>query len=284
MEKIIVSCEATCDLPKELIEKYDIKVIDMEFLIDGEVFSTKTDSVTSSSLYSKMKKGSKTSTSQINSDLYVEFFENLVKYNDVIHIAFSSGLSETYRSALTASEIVNAKNNHKVHVIDSLCACSGQGLLAILAKKYSNEVKDIHKVVDFVEKLKHNINHIFTVDNLKYLANGGRIKSSTALIGNMLNIKPVMKADETGHLVNVNKVLSRKKALIALYNKLKTSIKATADTIFISHADCVDDANFVANFIKSELNINPIITDLGPVIGSHSGPGTIAIFYEGNGR
>ena len=153
-----------------------------------------------------------------------------------------------------------------------------------MTREYCKNAKDIHNIVDYVEKTKMKINSIFSVDNLKYLANGGRLKASTALLGNILNIKPVMKVDNDGHLVVVNKVLSRKKALLALYNKLKSSISDDCTTIFISHADCESDAKFVADLIDRELNKKPIITDLGPVIGSHSGPGTIAIFYLGKER
>ena len=284
MEKIIISCEATCDLPKYLAEQYDIKIIDMNFLIDDESYSTKDNTVASTSLYYKMKKGSKTSTSQINIQLYEDYFENLVKYNNVIHIGFSSGLSDTYNSALQASKTVNARNAHKVFVIDSLCACSGQGLLAILARQYSENTTDINKLIEYIEKTKMKINSNFTVDNLKYLANGGRLKTSSAIIGNILNIKPVMKVDNDGHLIVVNKVLSRKKSLLALYNKIYSGLTDESELIIISHADSEEDANFIADLLKTNLNKTPIITDLGPVIGSHSGPGTIAIFYVGKER
>ena len=285
MENIIISSEATCDLPKELIEKYDIKVIDMDFIINGDAYSTANNTVTSTNLYQKMKNGIRTSTSQVNIQTYEDFFTTQLEYGNVLHIAFSSGLSDTYKSAVTASKIVNEKSDkYKVYVIDSLCACSGQGLLAILSKIYSKKTKNIHKLIDFVENLKLNINHIFTVDNLKYLANGGRIKQSTALIGNLINIKPVMRMDANGHLVIQNKVLCRKKALQALSNKLIESIDSKSDIIFISHANCINDAEICAQRIEESTNIKPIITDLGPVIGSHSGPGTLAIFFVGTSR
>ena len=221
MENIIISCEATCDLPKELIEKYDIKVIDMDFIINGNAFSTSTNTVSSTNLYQHMKNGIRTSTSQVNIQTYEDFFTNQIEFGNILHIAFSSGLSDTYKSAVTASKSVNEKSSkYKVYVIDSLCACSGQGLLAILTKEYSKKVKNIHKLIDFVDNLKLKINHIFTVDNLKYLANGGRIKQSTALIGNLINIKPVMRMDDFGHLIIQNKVLSRKKSIQSLANKV----------------------------------------------------------------
>ena len=280
MKNLIISLEATCDLTKEIIKQFNLDVVDMEFMVGEDTFSTKEDDVVSSNLYERMKQGDKTSTSQINQALYEEHFENLLKAGGpILHLAFSSGLSCTYNSAKKASEVLNEKYGKKIYVIDTLAACSGHGLLAILTRRFSEGAKDIGEVVEFVEKTKHKIKHIFTVDNLKYLANGGRLKTSSAIIGTILNIKPVMQTDEEGKLVVESKVISRKKALLSLFEKMKKNYDREEKMCFISHSACLGDAEFLCEKIKAELGLEPIIANLGPIIGSHSGPGTLAMFY-----
>ncbi len=278
--EFIISLEATCDLPKETIDKYGFKIIDMQFLIDGKEYNTAEDDVVSSDLYLKMKSGAKTSTSQINKQLYVEFFENLLSEGkDVLHLAFSSGLSQTYQSALEASKEVNENSKNKVYVIDSLCACAGHGLFAILAKECLDLGMDIKETVKCLEDMKLNVSHVFSVDNLKYLANGGRIKKSSAMVGNILHIKPVMKMDNEGRLVLVQKVISRRKAIKEIFNKYVETFNPKYKHCIISHADCIEDAKHLEKLIKDFRDIDCTITNLGAIIGSHSGPGTLALFF-----
>ena len=277
---IIISMEATCDLTSEIIRENDFRIVDMNFMIDGKDFCTNVDDVVSSNLYGKMKEGAKTSTSQVNQVVYEEFFNELLSEGkDVLHLAFSSGLSQTYQSAINASKIVNKNYKNKVYVIDTLCACAGQGLIALVAKKYIDDGADIKSAVEFVEKIKMNISHIFSVDNLKYLASGGRIKKTSAIVGNVLHIKPVMHADNEGKLVVLQKVMSRKKALKELLNIYNETSDDKYNYCIISHADCIEDAEYISKNIKESKGINSIITNLGPIIGSHSGPGTIAFFF-----
>jgi len=285
MEEIIISMEATCDLPKDIVEKYNFKIVNMDFMVDDDIYSTSKDDVTSTRLYAKMKNGSKTSTSQVNEQLYTEFFEELIKQGKpILHIAFSSGLSKTYDCAVKSAEELNKKYGSKIFVVDSLCACSGHGYLGVLASEYAKKAKDITDLVKYVEKTKMQLCHDFTVDNLKYLANGGRVKASTAFVGNILNIKPIMKMDNEGHLCSCSKVISRKKSLTTLYKQFVDKKDDNFKTIFISHADCRDDAMLIYNLVKENTDFEPILTDLGPVIGSHSGPGTIALFYLSDKR
>ena len=280
LSKFIISLEATCDLPKELIKENDFRIIDMQFLVDDNEFSTASDDVVSSDLYKKMKDGAKTSTSQINKQLYVEFFQGLLKERkDVLHLAFSSGLSQTFQSAIDASIEVNQTSENKVYVIDSLCACAGHGLFAIIAKEYLDAGNDIKKTINNLENIKLNLAHIFSVDNLKYLANGGRIKKSSAMVGNVLHIKPVMKMDNSGHLILVQKVISRRKAIKEIFNTYVASFDPKYKHCIISHADCWEDANYLRQLIKDFRDVEPTITNLGPIIGSHSGPGTLALFF-----
>lgn len=282
---LIISLETTCDLSEELLKKYDFKVVDMEFLINGEVYNTAHDTVESTGLYTKMREGVKTSTSQVNEAIYEEHFSKLLESGkDVLHLAFSSGLSNTYLSAKSAAEKLNEKSKNKVYVVDSLCACSGHGLFAIYVKRFADQADDIEKVVTYAENIKWGLNQIFTVDSLKYLANGGRVKTSTAIVGNLLNIKPILRVDNDGHLENTSKVFSRKKSLVTLCEKVVSNYDPQYDMCFVSHADSESDAKFVADYISSNTSLSVTIENLGPVIGCHSGPGTIAIFYMSNKR
>ncbi len=277
---IIISMEATCDLNIEIIKENDFRIIDMNFIIDSREFSTKNDDVVSSNLYGNMRAGAKTSTSQINQIVYEEYFSKLLSEGkDVLHLAFSSGLSQTCESAINASENVNKNFKNKVYVIDSLCACAGQGLFGLVAKKFIDDGGDIKSAVEYLEKLKFNISHLFSVDNLKYLANGGRIKKTSAIVGNVLHIKPVMKADNEGKLIVMQKVMSRKKALKELLNIYNETYDDNYKFCIISHADCLEDAEYIKENIKALKGVDSVITNLGPIIGSHSGPGTIAFFF-----
>ena len=278
--KILISMEATCDLSSDIIRENDFRIIDMNFLIDGKEFCTDNDDVVSSELYGKMKQGAKTSTSQVNQMAYEEFFNELLKEGkDVLHLAFSSGLSETYQSAIKASATVNKGSKNKVYVVDTLCACAGQGLLALVAKELVDAGLDIISLGAQIEQMKMKVSHIFSVDNLKYLANGGRIKKSSALVGNVLHIKPVMHANGEGKLVVLQKVMSRKKALKELINIYNDTSDDSYKYCIISHADCLQDALYIKQQIKTLKGIDSLITNLGPIIGSHSGPGTIAFFF-----
>ncbi len=285
MEKLIITLEATCDMPQHILDEYDLKVIDMDFLIEDRLYNTATDTVVSAELYAKMKKGAKTSTSQINAKLYEEFFQKYLDNDcDILHLAFSSGLSGTGATAVDVAEAINKTSKNKIHVVDTLCACSGQGLIAMLVRDYAKTAQNINDVIEYTKSIIPKIAHIFTVDNLKYLANGGRVKGSTAFIGNLLNIKPVMHMDDSGHLVALSKVISRRKSLQAIVDKVLKERDSSSRYCFISHADCVADANYVYDLICSNSDMKPIICDLGPIIGSHSGPGTLAVFYLANNR
>lgn len=282
MDNLIISLEATCDLPQEIIKENDLRVFNMDFMIDGTIYNTEKDDVISTKLYNQMKAGKKTSTSQINEELYTCLFTNLLQEGKhIIHLALSSGLSNTYNCALNAAEKLNKINANKVYVIDSLCACAGQGFLGVLIKEFSKNATTIEEVLEFTNSTKLKINHIFSVDNLKYLANGGRVKASTAFIGNILNIKPILKCDTNGNLVPYSKVISRKKALSAIVDKMKENYDDTVKTCYLSHADCLLDAEYIKNQIQEKFNMETVITNLGPVIGSHAGPGTIALFFVG---
>jgi DegV family protein with EDD domain len=217
--------------------------------------------------------------------VYEEHFSKLLlEGKDVLHLAFSSGLSCTYESAVKAANKVNATSKNKVYVVDSLCACSGHGLYAIYVRRFAMQENNIEKIIAFANNIRYGLNQIFTVDSLKYLANGGRVKASTAVVGNMLNIKPLLRVDNKGHLENTSKVFGRKKSLMLLCEKVCKEYDPQYDLCFVSHADAIDDANMVADHISNNSNLQVIVENLGPVIGCHAGPGTIAIFYMANQR
>ena len=285
MVDITISLESTCDLDVETLKNNNLKVIDMNFMVDGKEFNTKEDDVITSELYKKMKENKKTSTSLINKQNYLDFFEELLKDNKpILHLAFSSGLSNTYLSASQAANELNLKYGKKIYVIDSLCACSGHGLYALFISRYANTAKNIESLIKYAEDLKLKINHDFTVDNLKYLANGGRIKPSAAFFGMLLNIKPVMKMDNNGKLVVTNKVLCRKKAINTIFERIKKKYNKSESMCLISHANCLSDAEYLKHLLEKDTNLKPIITNLGAIIGCHSGPGTLSVYYLSSDR
>lgn len=282
MLDICISLESTCDLEKKTIEKYDLSIIDMDFEVDGKSFNTKEDDVVSSMLYEKMLQKKKTATSQINDYFYEEHFKNLLKNNKpIIHLALSSGLSATVDGARRVAEEINKTSKNKVYVIDSLCGCSGQGLLGMIVREKAKECDTVEELVEFTEILKNKIYHYFTVDSLTYLANGGRINSKTAFIGNLLSIKPVMEMSKLGKLEVMHKVISRKKSVSSISNLVVNAIDETYGYCFIAHANCLEDALSMKEKIENGSNVKPVIVNLGPVIGCHSGPGTLAVFFVG---
>lgn len=279
MKDLIISLEATCDLPKELAEKYRFKITPMNFYVDGKEFCTDADTVATSGIYEKMENDARTSTSQISEATYEEYFGAFAKTGKpVLHIAFSSGISGTYRQAVMAAEALNAAGCN-IYVVDSRCGGAAQGLLGILCAEYAEGAENVGAVIKYIEEIRFRMEHAFTVDNLKYLARGGRLGGLAAFVGNMLKIKPVMKVDEHGKLMLDKKVLSRQRAIRTLFADYKEARDVSCEWCFISHAGCLEDARALADMIVSETGVEPVIYDLGPVLGSHAGPGTLAMFY-----
>ena len=282
VKDLILSLEATCDLDKETIKKYDLSVVDMEFKVGDDFFKTSEHDVVSSGLYEKMVKKQKTSTSQINAYDYEQHFLKLLEQDKpILHLAFSSSLSGTGLVAKQVADELNESHDTKIYVIDTLCGSYGQGLLAILIRENIDKFENIEDVIKFVESNKFKMRHLFTVDTLTYLANGGRLDSKTAFFGNLLNIKPVMHLSRNGKLEVVHKVISRKKSICNLVDMIKKTYDENSKICFIAHANCEKDAIFLESKLKTDFDINTKIVNLGPVIGAHSGPGTLAIFYLG---
>ncbi len=287
MKNYVILADSACDIKKELLKDWGVKTAELSFMFGDDQKVYLNSEITAKEFYDEMRRGRTAKTSAINTYTFIEFFENELKNgNDVVYIGFSSGLSTTYNSAAAAAEELNAKyNDNKVYTVDSLSASAGYGLLVFLAAKQKEKGMTAEELVSFVEKTRLKIAHWFTVDDLVYLKRGGRISPTVAFVGGVLGIKPVLHMDNAGHLVNVTKVRGRRAAIAALAEKLKTADLSAAQTIYISHGDCIEDAEALAKIIKSEYKRKvEVITDVGSVIGAHSGPGTLALFFVANER
>lgn len=281
----IISTEVTSDLSKDLLEKYEIKAVNMSYLIDNTDFNSADNNFTSEDFYNAMRSGASTSTSQVNYECAKQYLEELLKQNkNVLHISFSSALSGTYENFKRAEKVLNEVNKNKVYVVSSLCASAGQGLLAILASKKAREESSFENIIKYVEETKLRICHLFTVDDLKYLYKSGRVSKTSASIGTLFKIKPLLNVDNLGRLMPVKNILGRKRVIKVMADNLKEKIDKNHKEIIIAHADCIEDANYLSGFITAQTGITPIIVDLGFIIGSHSGPGTLAVFFVANNR
>ena len=287
MENYVILTDSSCDLCKDLAKELDLNVIALEAVFDNG--TTKLDSeIDVKDFYSQLRQKVQITTSAVGIDRFLNFIEPfLADGKDVLYLGFTSGLSGTFNAGFVASKELSEKYpDRKVYAVDTLCASLGQGLLVYLCAKMRQEGKSIEEVRVFAEDNKMNVCHWFTVDDLFFLKRGGRVSAATAVMGTMLSIKPVMHVDNKGRLVNVEKARGRKAALDALFGKMQASaIKPETQTCFICHGDCEEDAKYLANRMKSELGVPEVIIGYtGPVIGAHSGPGTMAIFYLGTER
>lgn len=290
MKDYVIITDSCCDLSPELAAKADVRIIPMILTLDGKEYRNYPDEreITSKEFYGKLRSGLTASTAAINMDIFMNEFEPILKEGrDILYLAFSSGLSSTYNTgAIVAAELNEKYPEHKVYCVDTLAASMGEGLLVYLAAMKKAEGASIEEVRDWAESNKLNLCHWFTVDDLNHLKRGGRVSAATALVGSLLNIKPVLHVDNDGHLINVGKVRGRKAAVASLFEHMKqTASDPAAQTVFISHGDCIEDAETLKSMIEAELHPEKIeINAIGPVIGAHSGPGTLALFFLGSKR
>jgi len=288
MKDYIIFVDSACDIPQNLLNDWELKYCSLSLVFSGDEKEYHDHEIQAHEFYKKMRGGALPKTSAANMGKFCDAFEEIVREGkDIIYIGFSSGLSATCNFAREAAEeIMSRYDGSKIIVVDSLCASAGYGLLVKLLVDKKNNGASIDELADFAENTKMNIMHWFTVDDLKYLKAGGRISATTALVGGMLNIKPIMKVDDNGKLVSVSKVRGRRAALKAIADMYdQTAIDKENGVVFISHGDCVEDANALAQMIKEKNGVDvQLITNVGPVIGSHSGPGTLALFFLVNNR
>ena len=282
MNNVIVSVESTADLSEKVLKMSGISIINMEYSVDGEAHVMGDGAFTLSEFYDKMRGGSVTKTSQINEYEAKEYLKSILERGcDVIHLAFSGSLSGTYDNfVVAANELKTEYPDRKIAVVDSLCACAGQGLFAVSVADYL-KTHGFDETVDYAEKLKRQIVHLFVVDDLKYLARGGRISKTTAILGNTFHLKPAMHMDKNGKLVPFKKVLSRKRSIDLIGNLTAQRFDGSIQKIFIAHADCYNDAKYLSSIVEKGTGVTPTIFDLGMVIGSHSGQVTLSIFFKG---
>ena len=279
--------DSCCDLPKDLLSTLDIDTVHLSLLFRGQELTNPSDGEIKT-MYDALRAGESASTSAVNPEAWKNAMEPVVAGGqDVLVMAFSSGLSTTYQSAvIAAEELMEQYPGRTVKVVDTLSASLGQGLYVWYACKKRDEGLSLEELYRWCEDHKENIAHWFTVDDLMFLKRGGRISAATAVVGTMLNIKPILHVDDNGKLVSVSKSRGRKNALDALAKKLaEDGLPGENETVFISHGDCLEDAQYVANLCKEKYGVkNVVIGYVGAVIGSHSGPGTVAFFFLGKHR
>ncbi|MBE6584311.1 MAG: DegV family protein [Ruminococcaceae bacterium] len=287
MNEYVIITDSSCDIPVSKAQELGITVLPLEVNLEG-IGTKMNDEINIKEFYEFLRSKKSAKTSAVNMDRFAECFDSFLKDGkDVLYIGFSSGLSATYMAAKNAAEELSEKYpERKVVAVDSLCASLGQGLLVYHAVCKKNAGADIEEVAKFVEDNKLNLCHWFTVDDLFFLKRGGRVSATTAVLGTMLSIKPVMHVDNEGHLINVDRARGRNAAITALFDKMRdTAIDPEKQVIYISHGDCYDDAKKLADMIEAEFGVKDIyISEVGPVIGAHSGPGTLALFFLGTQR
>lgn len=279
--------DSCCDYPKALLDTLDLSVVPLTLNFRGQTWTDSTDEGLKT-IFNALRNGETASTSAANPENWAAAIEPVLKQGeDVLVLAFSSGLSTTYQSAMiAAADLQEAYPQRKIRVVDTLSASLGQGLLVWYACQKKEEGLSLDELADWCEENRFKLCHWFTVDDLMYLKRGGRISATTALLGTMLNIKPVLHMDDEGHLINVTKVRGRKASIDALAAKVGTlGIPGANDTIFICHGDCIEDAEYLKKqLIELYGTKNVMIGYVGAVIGSHSGPGTLAVFFLGEHR
>ena len=288
MREYDILTDSACDVESDLLAKWDVGCIQLTFIFSGEDREYAGDEIAIKDFYDKMRAGAVAKTSAINVQRYINFFEkSLSAGRDVLSLVFSSGLSTTYNSARLAAQQLSEKYpDRKIRVVDSLAASSGFGLYVYLAAEKKKAGCDMDEVADYLESIKPNLCHWFTVDDLVYLKRGGRISPAAAFFGNAIGIKPVLHVDKEGHLVKFDKVRGRRSSIMALADKLGERIlDKESGPVFISHGDCLKDADELAKILNEKYGVTvDLITNIGPIIGAHSGPGTLALFFLGTER
>lgn len=288
MKPYIISTDCMADLPADFIEAHHLSVHPLYYQIGDQTYNALEGTLSEAEFYAKMRNGEMPTTMASNPE-YIEqsFSQNIAEGYDILHISFSSALSSSYNNtAVTAKAMIEQHPDTKIIVIDSLSASLGQGLLIYYACKKKEEGASIEELAEYIESIKLNICHQFTVDDLFHLHRGGRVSKATAIIGTIANIKPVLHVDNEGRLINISKIRGRKRSLITLVDNMEKVIEGYENPIvFISHGDCLEDALFVKQQIEERFGIHEfLINYVGSTIGAHSGPGTVALFFMGRER
>ena len=289
MRDYVIFTDSACDIHPERLAEWGVPYRNLTFRFEGEEKEYSNDDMSVAEFYDRMRAGGVAKTAAVNAEAFAEMFEeNALKLGkDVLYIGFSSGLSTTYNSARIASvELQEKYPEAKIVVVDSLSASAGQGLMVYLTLEQKKKGATLEEAEAFARNLVSRMGIWFTVDDLVYLKRGGRVSPTAAFVGNLLGIKPVLYMDNEGHLIPVSKVRGRRTAITTMADKYteKAACKESG-SVFISHSACEADAKLLADMLKERHGIDvQIITDVGPVIGAHSGPGTLALFFVANER
>ena len=288
MKDYVIVTDSASDISSEKLGEWGVSYLELTFRFSGEDKEYANYELPATEFYGRMRAGAVAKTAAVNVQSFTECFEKfLSEGKDVLCISFSSGLSTTANSArLAAEQLAEKYPDNKVIAIDSLAASAGLGLLIYLAVQKKNAGATIEEVASYITETIPHLCHWFTVDDLVYLKRGGRISPAAAFFGNAIGIKPVLHVDNEGHLVKFDKVRGRKSSIQALASKYgERALDLQGGTVYISHGDCIKDAEELANILHEKYGATvDIITDVGPVIGAHSGPGTLALFYIGSER
>ena len=288
MSNYQIFTDSACDIKPTLLAEWGVVYKELTFRFDDSEKEYSNNEMEPTAFYQKMRDGGVAKTAAVNTEAFAGAFEESLKQGlDVLYLGFSTGLSTTFNSARLASlQLAEQYPDRKIVVIDTLAASAGEGMLVYLAVKKQQEGASLDEVASYIESIKLNLSHWFTVDDLVYLKRGGRVSPTAAFFGNMLGIKPVLHVDNEGHLTPVAKIRGRKMSLKEMADRYtETAIDPAAGPVFISHGDCLKDAEELAAILKSRHGVDvEIITDVGPVIGAHAGPGVLALFFLGKER
>ena len=289
MREYVITTDNTADLPYSYYKQHNIEYMYLTYQMEGETYGKKNE-LEYKDFYERMRKGSMPTTSQVNSEEAKEVLRPiLAQGKDILHLAFSSGLSGSYNSVrMAAEELREEFPDRKIVVIDSLCASLGEGLFVDKAVEMKEEGKSLEENAAWLEKNKLNFCHVFTVDDLFHLHRGGRVSKVAAVVGTMINLKPLLHVDNEGHLIPLKNVRGRRKSLSGLVTMMEERIGDWKDKntkIFISHGDCQEDAEYVAKLVREKFGYETfLINTIGATIGAHAGPGTVALFFLGEYR
>ena len=290
MADYVILTDSSCDLPAELADQMQLTVLPLTVDMDGKLYRNYLDGreIGFHEFFEQVVTAKSAKTSAVTSEQFMEVLEPLCQAGvDVLYLAFSSGLSGTYNSgAIAMRELSEKYPERKLYAVDSLCASLGEGLFVDLCHEKKEAGMTIDELRDYAESLKLHICHWFTVNDLMFLKRGGRVSAATAIVGSVLSIKPVMHMDNEGHLIKVDVARGRKASLRALVAKMeKLATDSEKQRVYICHGDCLQDAEYVASLVREKFGITDIrINYVGPVIGAHTGPGVVSLFFVGSER
>ncbi len=289
-QDFLILTDSTCDMPQEMADALGIAILPIRVVLEGKEYAHYLDGreLGFRDFYEKLRAGISAKTSAANMEEFLAQMEPaLAAGRDVLYLGFSSALSSTYSvGAVTAAQLAEKYPERKIYAVDTLCASFGQGLLVYLAAQQRLQGKSIDEVKAYAEEIRPRLCHWFTVDDLQHLKRGGRVSAAAAAFGTVLNIKPVLHVDDEGRLVPVSKVQGRIASIKSLMKKMQeTAVNPAEQVVFISHGDCEKEAKKLADMVRENIGVKDIVINpIGPIIGAHSGPGTVALFFLGTER